>query len=267
MIRKLRRLLAKPLPASGFAPGEVDSALDHLSDEQLHALNSLVPWKCFTTDKGGRRFGNQAWAGKRSDPQAIPDRRIGLMDARFGLGGRRVLEIGCFEGVHTIGLGLRGAQVIAIDSRVENVAKTVLRCHFYGQHPAISVCNVEDPAQVAALPHVDLVHHVGVLYHLYDPVSHLLNIGPKVLEGMMLDTHVASTGQDEYSVAGRHYAFARYREQGLGDVFSGMSGESRWLTLDSLKTALGEAGFSKVDVQEHRKERNGDRVLIFASRH
>ena len=72
------------------------SPVDRLDADDLALVNRLLPWQCFTTDGLGRRVGDRAWAGKREEPQPIPDRRIGLMDARWSLRGRSVLELGCF---------------------------------------------------------------------------------------------------------------------------------------------------------------------------
>ncbi|MBL8753563.1 MAG: DUF1698 domain-containing protein, partial [Planctomycetes bacterium] len=194
------------LPLTGWPEGGVPTpVVDALSDQDLEALNRLLPWRCFTIDGRGRRFGDAAWVGKRGKPQAIPDARIVDMDRAFTLAGKHVLEIGCFEGVHTIALCQRAAKVTAIDSRVENVVKTTVRCAMFHQHPAVGVCDVENEAQVAQLPAVDLVHHVGVLYHLKDPVVHLQRLAAKVKQGMLLDTHVApaATATHSYSSGGR----------------------------------------------------------------
>ncbi|MGH8603524.1 MAG: hypothetical protein ACREXR_12355, partial [Gammaproteobacteria bacterium] len=61
----------------GFNGGRVQTKyVEFLSDENLQALNALLPWKCFTVDSKGRRFGDRAWPGKRETPQPVPDPRI-----------------------------------------------------------------------------------------------------------------------------------------------------------------------------------------------
>ena len=119
--------------------------IDHLPDDELEQLNQLLPWRCFTLDGRGRRFGAPASATKRNVPQQIPDRRTPMLDQRFPLAGRTVLEIGCFEGVHTVGLAARAGQVIAIDSRIENVVKTIVRTWSFGHHVTAFQCDVERP--------------------------------------------------------------------------------------------------------------------------
>jgi tRNA (mo5U34)-methyltransferase len=253
----------------GFTQGRVATRhVDPLSDAELQELNGLLRWHCFTVDAHGRRFGRRSGPGKREEPQAVPDPRIVDMDRRFGLDGRTVLEVGCFEGVHTTGLAMHGAQVTAIDSRMENVVKTLVRSTMFGFQPEVFKCDVENEQDRERLPEVDLMHHVGVLYHLVDPVTHLERIAPRVRKGLMLDTHYAEPAEADarYTVGGRDYAYKRYAEGGRQEVFSGMYDHAKWLTLDGLTGLLRELGFNEVDVVERRAERNGPRLRLFAAR-
>ena len=242
--------------------------VERLSDAELRELNRLLDWNCFLLDGRGRRFGNIARPGKRTRPETIPDRRIAVMDARFGLRDRHVLEFGCFEGIHTAGLCRVAAQVTAVDSRMDHVAKTLLRCAFLGHSPVVMKCDVDDPADWPLLPRADLVHHLGVLYHLADPVSHLMQLHRWAATGVMLDTHYAERDQatQSYAVAGRTYACMRYGEGGAREAFSGMSRYSRWLPLDTIRELLDQNGFMDVVVHEQRSERNGPRALLLATR-
>jgi len=186
------------------------------------------------------------------------------MNAEFPLAARHVLEIGCFEGVHTVGLSQYARLVTAVDSRIENVTKTIVRTAFYGVRATVKVCNVERPEDVDQLPMVDVVHHVGVLYHLIDPVRHLRSLSEKVREGIMLDTHVASDDRatSTYKSGEEQFKYMAFRESGEGDVFSGMYDHAKWLTLDALLRLLESIGYSSVKVVEQRHERNGLRVLL-----
>jgi tRNA (mo5U34)-methyltransferase len=251
-----------------YAEGRVPTPLiEALSDEDLQTLNGLLPWQCFTVDAKGRPFGRPAWQGKRVDPQLIPDPRIEQLDARFSLAGKHVLEIGCFEGVHTIALAQRAGAVSAIDSRVENVAKTIVRSAFFGLHPDVFVFDVDTP-DAPPLPGHDVCHHVGVLYHLIDPVAHLERLLPHVRQGIMLDTHIAQPGDTnaEYAVGGTTYRYRHYDEGGRADVFSGMHNHAKWLLLSDLEKILRAAGLTRIDVAEQRDERNGPRILLYAER-
>jgi hypothetical protein len=275
--KKLTSLFAKSLkrrsqqstecPLHGHPPSTVPvPAVDDLSDTELQRINALLPWKAFTSDSQGRRIGNAAWASKRTEAQAIPDRRIVLMQQRFNLADKHVVEVGCFEGIHTIGLCQHARTVTAVDSRVDNVVKTLVRCGLYGHHPRVLRCDVEQP-DLSVLKS-DVLHHVGVFYHLRDPVRHLRNISAQIAYGLMLDTHYALDDEAtlSYDVDGRRFSYKRYGERGVADPFSGMYDHSKWLTLASIETTLREAGFNNVDVVEKRAERNGPRLLLFAWR-
>jgi 2-polyprenyl-3-methyl-5-hydroxy-6-metoxy-1,4-benzoquinol methylase len=242
--------------------------VDPLSDEDLDRLNHLLPWKCYTVDGHGRPFGGVAGRTKRHTPQSVPDPRIVDMDRHFGLAGKSVLELGCFEGVHTIALCQHGADVIAIDARIENVVKTIVRANLFGFRPQVACVDVDKPENLNSLPEVDLAHHVGVLYHLADPISHLAALAPLVKTGMLLDTHISPDGEDgeAYEALGESWPYFHYRERGRNDVFSGMDSEAKWLTLDTLHRALERAGFSRRTVIRVRQERNGPRAHMYCSR-
>jgi len=255
------------VPFKGYAENRYTTPhIDSLSDEDLSELNRLLKWRCFTADTHGRRFGDAAWAGKRCEPQTIPDPKIVLMHERFDLADKHVLEVGCFEGVHTIGLSMFARRVTAIDARVENVVKTIVRCALFGHHPTVFKFDVEaadaDPTPLRA----DLAHHVGVLYHLKDPVRHLLGLGAFISRGVMLDTHYAEDAEatETYEAAGRPVAYKKYFEGGQADPFSGMYDHAKWLRLGDIVSLLKEAGFPSVEIVEKRAERNGPRVLLFA---
>lgn len=242
--------------------------IDHLADDELRLVNRLLPWAAFVVDGRGRRFGN-AWSEtKRNAPQVIPDPRIVELDRRFPLRSRSVLEIGCFEGIHTIALAQRAARVTAIDSRIENVVKTIVRCAMFGVNPFVVAWDVDQPPPPVLDPSCDILHHVGVLYHLTDPVSHLRRMTCFVQHAIMLDTHVAPEGRAdaEYESDGQRYRYYRYGEGGRAEPFAGMADHAKWLLLDDLKTVLSHCGFTQVDVASYREERNGPRVLLYASR-
>ena len=241
--------------------------VERLSDADLERLNELLPWQCFIVDREGRPFGRPAWAGKRVEPQAIPDPRIERLHERFDLADKHVLEVGCFEGVHTAALCGLAREVTAVDARIENVVKTIVRCAFLGHAPRVLTADVDDP-EGGDLPTADVCHHVGVLYHLVDPVGHLERLASRVTHGLMLDTHYARPEDldGSYEAGGTAYRFQSYAEGGRDDAFSGMHEHAKWLTLDDLVAVLRGRGFATVDVAEQRDERNGARVLLFAER-
>jgi hypothetical protein len=241
--------------------------LDLISDSELHNLNQLLPWACFTVDSRGRRVGRPFAEHKRNDPQVIPDFRIVDLDDRFPLSGKSVLELGCFEGVHTIGLCQHGARVTAIDGRVEHVVKTQTRCALYGYHPQVYCLDLEG-AEISKLPEFDILHHIGVLYHLTDPVSHLRSVLPHIREAVLLDTHVARPEEitHRYESYGASYPVRLYREGGRAEPFSGLRDHAKWLLLEDLSRILANEGFPKIQELALEEQRNGLRVRLLAQR-
>lgn len=258
-----------PLPIQGDMQGRVSTPrIDNMSDMELKALNNLLPWQCFTLDSRGRRFGKPASAIKRNAPQQIPDRRIVELNRRVPLQGLDVLEIGCFEAIHTIALVNHGARVTAIDSRIENVVKTKTRLWGYGLDAEVLQCDVEVDADFACIAAADVTHHMGVLYHLTDPVKHMKAVMAKTRKALMLDTHFAADEEANrsYLVDGKTVAYKHFRESGRAAAFAGMYDHAKWLRLQTLTDLLSEGGFAQVDVAEQRNERNGLRALIYAVR-
>lgn len=266
---KVRRFTRTTAPLAGYTGHRHPIAfIDPLSDHELAALNRLLPWNAFTVDRHGRRFGGVAWAGKRDRPEEVPDRRVLLLHQRFGLGDKHVLEIGCFEGIHTVALSMFAARVTAVDARIENVVKTIVRSALYGYHPIVFEHDVEQASAGHHRLQADILHHVGVLYHLRDPVRHLLEIGRYIGVGVMLDTHYTPLEEADrtYQVNGREFPYKLFRERGRRDVFSGLHAHSKWLPLEIIQSLLEESGFPEVEVVETRRERNGPRALLFARR-
>lgn len=252
----------------GFPPLDPDSGrvVDHWSTSQLGELNELLPWACFTVDGLGRRVGSPASREKRWEPQPLPDPRITRLDAEIPLHDRHVLEVGCFEGVHTVALCERAREVTAVDARVPNLVKTLTRTWLYGHRPTVALLDVEDPGQLELFD-CDVLHHNGVLYHLVDPVGHLRRALPRVRHGLLLDTHVSTDAEatSTYAVDDQEFRIKEFREHPDSSPFAGMHTFARWLLLDDLREELIRAGFT-VLVEELREERNGQRVLFMASR-
>ena len=267
LLRNLRP--RKKLQFDAFTQGRVASCwIEEIPDQELKRLNEILPWRCFTVDSRGRRFGDAVWAGKRNEPQVIPDPRIQLLNQLIRLEGRSVLEIGCFEGIHTIALARYAKDIHAIDSRIENVVKTLVRANLFGAKPTVSLCDIEDADQFERLPVVDVVHHVGVFYHLRDPVSHLRKLASKATDGILLDTHYATPAMaiTSYQAGGHSFACHKYAEGGRNEVFSGMYDHAKWLLLDDIKALLMEAGFTDIKIAADEPQRNGPRVTLYAAK-
>jgi 2-polyprenyl-3-methyl-5-hydroxy-6-metoxy-1,4-benzoquinol methylase len=242
--------------------------IEYIDDINLELVNNLLPWQTYTVDASGRKFGKSVSEIKRNTPQEIPDRRIVELANRTNLHGARVLEIGCLEGIHTVALCTYGAEVTAVDSRIENVLKTVVRLWGYSCRANVSLCNVEVESQLAALGDFDVIVHIGVLYHLVNPVLHLKQIFNKVKKTLVLDTHFATDQMavSRYVEDGVDYSYMHFIEGGRDAIYAGMYDHAKWLRLETLTDLIKQAGFREIDVFEVRNERNGPRVLIYANR-
>lgn len=242
--------------------------VDGLPDGELKRLNSMLPWAAFVLDSKGREFGAAYSPTKRNVPQEMPDARIIELDRRMTLADKTVLELGCFEGIHTSALAMRAKHVLGCDSRIENVVKTIVRCAMYNMSPHIFRWDAEEAPPASISLDCDVLHHVGVLYHLTDPVSHLRLLLPKVKFGVMLDTQVAPEKGEtkEYVSGGEVYRYYHYREAGRDAPFAGMLDHAKWLFVDDIVRLLKSESFLNVDVVSVIENRNGPRLLLYATR-
>jgi hypothetical protein len=236
-----------------------------LKDEDLEQLNRLLPWYAGTELPDGRLIGSlDARPGKRDRVQPIPDKRITQLHETVDLAGKTVLEVGCFEGIHTIGLCSYGAIVTAVDVRAVNVVKTSARLAAYGVSATVLPIDVEDDS--IEFPQFDVVFHCGVLYHLEDPVRHLDRLLPRC-NAIYLDTHVADEARADSTLesGGRTFRGFYYREGGWADPYSGRGEGAFWLKTADLRQLLEDAGF-RTELWSERAERNGPRIGLFATR-
>ena len=236
-----------------------------ISDADLAYINKALPWYAATALPDGRIVGSlTARPGKREVVEPIPDPRITHLDQAIGLEGKDVLEVGCFEGIHTLGLWCYGANVTAVDLRFENVLKSLARLAVYGASARVVRMDVEDAG--VDLARFDVAFHCGVLYHLEDPVQHLKRLLP-CCDAIYLDTHIAREDETAATLhsGGRAWSGRRYVEGGLADPFSGRGASAFWLRLSDLQAILTQEGFA-CDLWQVREERNGPRVGLLGVR-
>jgi tRNA (mo5U34)-methyltransferase len=235
-----------------------------LDDRIIEEVNDLLDWRAAALLPDGRVSGKVS-PGKRANPVKLPDKRIKLLDEFIGLGGKSVLEVGCFEGLHTLGLLHFTDDVTAIDLRPVNVCKTLMRLSLHGAAAKVFLADCEHLD--ASFGRFDVVFHFGVLYHLDNPVQHLANLAT-LADTLYCDTHVARENVPLKTeiVDGETFHYAPLGEQGWADPFSGAHAFSKNLAMESLERALQRAGYSQRRVVQVRDERNGPRILLIASR-
>jgi 2-polyprenyl-3-methyl-5-hydroxy-6-metoxy-1,4-benzoquinol methylase len=236
-----------------------------VSNSTISEVNTLLDWHAGTVlgDQVLGRLG--VTANKRTKPESVPDSRIIKLDDLIKLTGKSILEVGCFEGIHTLGLRLYSDDVTAIDVRPSNVIKTLTRLSMHGSNAKVYVADVEKLSK--EFGEFDLIFHCGVLYHLMSPVEHIFSMA-QMCRHLFLDTHVAhgEPGMSEKTFRDFTYRGAYHDEGGWLDPFSGKDPKAFWLTKEGLQEALRKAGFSTINVIEERAERNGPRLAILASR-
>jgi hypothetical protein len=233
-----------------FQPGML------LTDKQIDLVNEQIDWAAFTCLPDGRRIGKPFHNSKRSRQDFMTDSRIDRLNEIFGLNGKRVTELGSFEGIHSTVLASFNCDVNAVDARPINLAKSAVRASLYGKNIRLTLCDLDNIDQLRAfierkLLDCDVLVSIGVLYHLLNPVEHLELMFRCTHTGVLLDTHVAES-DDELR-----------NEFGLADPFSGTNFRSLWLSADRIIKIANENRFEIVGEKLIRSERNGTRATFY----
>jgi len=242
--------------------------LRHLGVDQVAEINAMLPWAALTADIDGKLLGSAWNTTKRASQQALVEERLRDFVDACPLEGKHVLEVGCFEGIHTISCLSLGARVTAVDSRMENILKTLARLWAYGYSADVQVWNLEEREVPPLIPaEWDVLHHIGVLYHLTNPAENLGLLASRTREALILDTHVATdeTATKAYSVDGRRYRYQRKGERRISP-FAGMMDHAKWLLVEDLIDICKVNGLKDIRRCEVREERNGARLLLWAFR-
>ena len=227
-----------------------------LTDQQIELINEQIDWAAFTCLSDGRRIGKPFHNSKRSRQNFMKDSRIDRLNEIFGLDGKRVTELGSFEGIHSTVLASFNCDVNAVDARPINLAKSAVRASLYGKNIRLTLCDLDNIDQLKAfidhkLLDCDVLVSIGVLYHLLNPVEHLKQIFRCTQNGVLLDTHITDFDEEFKN------------EFGLSDPFSGTNSRSLWLSAERIIKVAGENGFEIIGEQSVRSERNGTRATFY----
>jgi SAM-dependent methyltransferase len=125
-----------------------------------------------------------------------------LLDLLYpnGLSGLRVADLGCLEGGFALAFAQRGAHVVAVEARPENIEKCLLvKEHF--DLPNLSFVQADVKSFNAdSFGSFDVVLAMGILYHLDDPVASLLDMAKATAGVLFVDTHFAPADDHTMSV-------------------------------------------------------------------
>lgn len=231
--------------------------------------------------KGAREFSDGRVAAiNEFNQNGVKVRRV--MQLTQDLAGKpfnelRILDLACGEGVYAIEAGLRGAEVLAIDGRMDRMAGGIAAAERAGLN------NVR--FQQADVRHVDrnrfgefdVVYFLGILYHLDVPdvFNVLENLREMARAFVVIDTHVALRDAEQVEHRGRRYGGCRKREHGDDDTAAErqkhllMSLDNTfafWFTRQDLVRLLADTGFTTVTECHAPLEpgKAADRVTLIA---
>ena len=251
--------------------------IERLEKSALETLNVMLPWSSYFVLNTNQIVGSAWTQNKRNNAQPFPDKVVVKLAKSLDLRDMSVLELGCYEGHHSISLAQFANSVTAIDGRMENVLKTLVRVWAANMEKKITTNlidlekgNLKANLKASGLnDKFDLIYHRGVLYHLSDPISNLFQCAEVSNKFLYLHTQIASDSSVTNSIdyLGEKYEYFQYKEPKVEfSPFSGICDYAIWLSKPSLLQALKNAGFNKVTIISEIVERNGPRIELIAEK-
>ena len=159
---------------------------------------------------------------------------------------RRILELGCLEGGHTMELARTpGVRITAVEGRRANLERARWISRLLGVRGVTFVEADLEERPPSSFGQFDVVFCVGLLYHLPRPwrlVDDLRAAAP----GVFMWPHYAAEDEAIDEVDGSPGRC--YEEFGIEDPLSGLSPKSFWPTLDALVQRLLATGYGRVDI-------------------
>ncbi len=234
-----------------------------LTEQQFQDFQKVIQWEVGTEMPDGRILGDP---DRNNKIIREGDARVLAVASRFNSRDKTVLEVGCNEGYHTAQLSRICRHVTAFDVRPHNVVCSLINLFVQDVHNAkVALLDARDLD--CSFGTFDIMFHVGVLYHLLDPVAHLTKIAD-VTDDLILDTHYCRDDttfeRSDLTHGGKSYR-AHYFTEGLWqDNRAGVEPYARWLYRDSLLELLKDVGFERVEVISDRLEKSGPRFTVIA---
>lgn len=195
--------------------------------------------------------------------RALEDQRIAQFFESFP-NVRTILELGSLEGGHTFALARHHgvARVLGIEARSANIGRARFAQGLLGIANAEFVEADLEKADLATFGKFDAIFCSGLLYHLPEPWT-LIDQFSLVTPRVFIWTHYAADAADNLTMNG--FKGREYVEGGPDEPLSGVSPKSFWLTLDSLKKALTNAGYDAIQIlHDDPKHCHGPAVTLAA---
>ncbi len=259
------------------APEGSHPRIENLDQGSIETMNVMLPWSSYFVVNGNKIIGSAWTKTKRNNAQPFPDKGVEKLAKLVDMSGLTVFEVGCYEGHHTVTLARHARHVAAVDGRIENVLKTMVRIWAtkLENKASSSLINLEQGNLKSQLKNAglekqfDLIHHRGVLYHLSDPVDNILQCAAICRRFLYLHTQIASDEAATNTVErdGKKYSFYKYKEPKVEfSPFAGICEYALWLSRNSLLELLQNAGFKKISIISEVQERHGPRIEILAEK-
>jgi 2-polyprenyl-3-methyl-5-hydroxy-6-metoxy-1,4-benzoquinol methylase len=161
-----------------------------------------------------------------------------------GLQGLRVADLGCLEGGFALAFAQRGAEVVAVEARPDNLAKCALVKEQFGL-PNLTFREADVKTfEAGTFGHFDVVLAMGILYHLDQPAAWLDAVARATRGVLFVDTHYAPA--DDHALAAldpRLKAIGPLEDQS----FRGWPTHGRWFEeyqTEAQRVAMPWASFS-----------------------
>jgi len=212
------------------------------------------------------------------------DGRIRWFEEKIGtFAGKRVLELGPLEGLHTMMMTHRGAHVLAIEANQRAFLRCLATKEAYGLTDARFLLGDFVKYLAASPPRFDFVLASGVLYHMLDPVgllqamaysarslgiwthyfdADIFRANGGIPSNFTLQPRRVKTGRLEIELYDRSYLEALDWVGFCG----GMRSNSAWMTRHGIIAVLEDAGFVVEIGVEEPHHQNGPAFCLFARR-
>ena len=163
--------------------------------------------------------------------------------ARFklpeNLGGKSLLDIGCWDGFYSFEAERRGARVTSADCwRPENFFRARAALNSPIEFHELSVYDVNK----AALGSFDIVFFLGVLYHLRHPLLALEQVAEVTRDFAIIETHVIDNIHEDWEARNPVMEFYEFDE--LGGQYDNWWGPN----VECLVKMARAAGFVRVEL-------------------
>jgi tRNA (mo5U34)-methyltransferase len=215
-----------------------------LTDQQLQDFQEAVNWEVGERLPDGRILGSPE---KRRAFYDGRDPRVALITEQLDPADKTVLELGPGEGHLTVQLAHVCKHVTAIEARPKNIVCALIRSFIHDVPNVRFVLGDVDDLD-SSFGKFDILFHVGLLYHLRNPVVHLHNLRG-IADYLLLDTHYCPS-DDQFPRAdieyhGKVHKAFRWKEGAWNEPWAGVTDYARWLHRDTLFELLNDIGFDR----------------------